>query len=175
MIIPIHRDKNTIRINTDFASAVPEFAAVLEDERLGTTLLAYVVYSLDVAEDNIYQNLPEEIRKVEVAESLKIDKALLNGPKVLAAMKKYKIFVEQNAGYQFKSAYISGMQKISKYVKSKSDLNDEDAKEFSAVMKEMPTILKGKAEIEKQGTREESKGLVRGKKTLTLNERSAAN
>lgn len=175
MIIAIQRDKQSIRINTDFASAVPEFAELLNDESLGAKVMAYVAYVTDVAEDNLWASLPEEIRRKEVAESLKLEPALLKSTKVLAALKKYRLFVEQNIGYQFKEAHNNGMKKIADFVKNKKSLTDEDAKEFSAVLKEMPGILKGKAEIEKQGTKEQSKGIVYGKKILTLNEQSSKN
>lgn len=164
MLINITKDKGIIRLNMEFASAVPEFADVLNDEKLGTTALAYVIYSLDVADDNLYQHLPEEIRKVTVAEDLKLDKSVLKDAKVLAALKKYRFFVDNNVGYQFKSAYNSGMRKISEYVDKKKTLDDDSAKEFGEVMKQMPAILKGKGEIEKVGVKEASKGMVRGQK-----------
>jgi hypothetical protein len=171
MILTFSRDKKILRTNSDFANAVPEFAEVLNDAELGIDLLAYVAYCTDVAEDNIWTSYPADIRKKEVAESLGIESAKLKNPKVIAALKRYKSFVDQNAGYRFKSAYDDGMRKISDYVTSKGKLQDEDAKEFSAVMKEMPIILKGKSEIEKVGVKEASKTTVRGQKQLTLNER----
>ena len=171
MIINITRDKGNLRVNSDFASAVPEFAELLNDDTLGVPALAFVVYTLDEAEDNIWANLPESIRKNEVLDSLKLSAELPKNPKVVAAMKKYKSFVQENVGYRFKSAYNDGMKKISEYVKAKKGLTDEDAKEFSAVMKEMPVILKGKGEIDKIGVKEQSKGSIRGGKTLTINER----
>lgn len=172
MIINFSKDKNALRCNSDFASAVSEFADVLQDETLGVNLLAYVAYVTDEAEDNVWASLPVEIRKKEVADSLKIEPVLLKSPKVIAALKKYKVFVESNVGYQFKAAYNNGMKKISDYVNAKKSLGDEDAKEFSAVMKEMPIILKGKGEIEKVGTKEADKSRVRGNRTLTVNEQS---
>lgn len=171
MLIHIQRDRQQIKLNTDFASAVSEFAEVLQDPNLGAVMLAYVAYCTDLAEDNLFAHLPEDIRKKEVAESLKIENNKLKDPKVLAALKKYRVFTDNNVGYRFKEAYNDGMKKISDYVKNKKTLSDDDAKEFSAVMKEMPTILKGKSEIEKVGVKEAGKGIVRGQKQLTLNER----
>lgn len=172
MIINFSKDKNVLRVNSDFASAVSEFADVLQDESLGVNLLAYVAYVTDEAEDNLWSQLPPDIRKIEVAESLKIDKVLLKSPKVISALKKYKVFVDSNVGYQFKAAYNDGMKKISDYVKGKKTLDETDAKEFASVMKEMPTILKGRSDIEKVGVKEADKTRVRGNRTLTVNEQS---
>lgn len=172
MIINIVRDKGTVKVNSDFASAVSEFADLLNDNSLGAVMMAYVVFVNDPAEDNIWANLPEEVRGAEVAESLKIDKSLLKNTKVVAAMKKYKSFVDQNIGYQFKNSYINGMRKISKYVDSKKSLDETDAKEFAAVMKEMPNLLKGKGDLEKMGTKEQGKVTIRGHKQPTENEKA---
>lgn len=171
MIIQIKRDKNSIKLNHDFASAVPEFAAVLEDERLGVQYMAYIAYATDIAEDNVWSQLPEEIRAKEVSDSLNLDKTLLKDKKVTDALKKYKLFCEQNIGYQFKEAHNNGMKKIAEYVKSVKNIAGEDAKEFASVLKEMPNILKGKAEIEKMQNKDAVRGVVRGQKALTLNEK----
>lgn len=171
MIISIKREKNTIKLNQEFASAVPEFSDVLNDEKLGIPALAYVIYTNDLAEDNIYASLPEPIRKKEVAESLKIDNNILKDVKLMAAMKKYKMFCEQNVSYQFKKAHLGGLEKIAKYVNGMSDLTSDDATEFTKVLKEMPSLLKGKDEIEKINTKETTRNSARGGRSLTLNER----
>lgn len=170
MIIQIRKERNSIKLNHDFASAVPEFSDVLEDERLGVPYMAYVAYVVDVAEDNIWAGLPDDIRRKEVAESLKLDKALLKDKKIADAISKYQLFCSQNIGYQFKEAHDNGMKKIAEYVKSKSTLSSDDAKEFASVLKEMPVILKGKGEIEKIQTKETAKGRVTAGRKLTLNE-----
>lgn len=171
MIISVKREKGTIRLNIDFCSAVTEFAEVIEDDKLGVPYMAYVAYVVDLAEDNLFAMLPDDIRKKEVADSLKLDSDLLKDKKVLAALKRYKQFVDANIGYQFKEAHNNGMKKIAEYVKAVKGLTSEDAKEFASVLKEMPTILKGKGEIEKMQSKDAVNGIVRGKKQLTLNER----
>lgn len=171
MIIQIKRDRNSIKLNQDFCSSVSEFLEVLEDERLGVPYMAYVAYVADSAEDNLFAMLPMEIRKAEVAENLKLDAELLNDVKIRAALKKYIHFCEQNIGYQFKEAHNNGMKVMADYVKKIKALTAEDAKEFASVLKEMPNILKGKGDIEKMQSKESSNGTIRGKKTLTLNER----
>ncbi len=170
MIIQVKREKGAIRLNHDFASAVPEFAALLEDSLLGAPALAYVAFVTDLAEDNIWAGLPEPIRKKEVADSLKLDNSVAKNDKVQAALKKYKLFCEQNVSYQFKEAHNSGMKLVSDYVKQTKELNTDSAKEFAEVLNKMPALLKGKQEIEKINTKDSARGAARGGRTLTLNE-----
>lgn len=174
MIIHVQRTKNVITINRDFASAVPEFAELLNDDDLGVNLMAYVVYVLDPGEDNIWYQLPDEIRKKEVAESLKIEKEKLKDKRVIDALKKYKQFVDSNIGYQFKESYLSGMKKVSEYIKNTNSIDNDTAKKFVDALSEMPSLLKGKTELEKLSSKEEKKaGVVAGKKTLTFNEQTS--
>lgn len=170
MIIPIKRDRNSIKVNSDFASAVPEFAELLNEESLGVKCLAYVVYSLDPSEENIWFNLPDEIRRAEVSSSLGLTVEQTKDARVVSAMKKYKQFCDSNVSYQFKDAHQKGMQKISDYVKNKKSVDDEDAKEFAAVLEKMPSLLKGKSDIEKMQSKDAKSGRVTAGRKLTLNE-----
>lgn len=173
MIIAVKKDKKEFHINQTFASAVSEFADVLDDDRLGVLLMAYIIYVTDPAEDNIYALLPKAVREKAVAEDLKVDVKLLKDAKIRAAIRKYQLFVDENTGYKFKQAYDSGMTKIANFVNNTTELDAENAKEFSSVMKEMPLILRGRQEIEKAGSKEEVKrGQVRGKRELTEAEKS---
>ena len=171
MIIEVKRDKGSININRDFAGAVEEFADVLNDERLGVAYMAYVIFILDGAENNIWFHLPEAIRKKEVAESLKLDADLIKDKKVVAAIRRYRQFCEQNISYQFKDSYMKGLKKVSDYVDGTGKLGDDNAKKFSDVLAEMPSLLKGRNELEKLQTKEAAKGRISGGKQLTQNER----
>jgi len=171
MIIPIKRDRNAIKINTDFASAVPEFAEVLNDTELGNPYMAYVAYLVDPSEENIWFNMPEEMRGEAIVESLSLDKKLVKSQKVGAAIKKYKQFCDNNISYKFKAAHQNGMKKIAEFIESTPRLDENSAKEFAAVLDKMPSLLKGGAEIDKLQSKDSKSGHVRGNKQLTLNER----
>ena len=171
MLIPLVRDKNTIKVNHGFAEAVPEFAELLNEESLGVRYFAYVAYLCDPADDNIWFNLPEPIRKKELIESLGLESSLVGNKLVVDAIKKYRLFCEQSISYAFKASYNDGMRKVSEYVKGVKQIDDDNAKKFADVLGEMPKLLEGKTKLDKMGTKDEMKGRVRGEKKLTLNER----
>lgn len=169
MIIHFTSERGIYKCPQDFVRAVPIFSELLDN--LGVNYLAYVAYLTDPAEDNLYYTLPEPIRDKKLIDNLKLDKEKLKDKLVKEALKEYKTFVRENIGYQFKDSYLGGLQKVAEYVNGKKKINDEDSKAFIAALGEMPKLLKGKSEVEKMSTKEEQKkGVVRGKKELTLNE-----
>ena len=171
MIIQLVKDKGQIKLNQTFASAVPEFANLLDDNSFGINYLAYVIYSNDLAEDNIYAGLPKKIREQVIADDLKLEPSKLKDERVKKAMTKYKLFCDENVAYKVKEAYNNGMSKLSHYI-DKAAVNDENAKEFSATLKSMPDILEGSHKLSKLGMKEEAKqGKVRGGRATTIAEK----
>jgi hypothetical protein len=171
MIIHLVKDKGQFKLNQTFASAVPEFAALLDDNAFGINYLAYVIYANDLAEDNIYAGLPKKIREQVIAEDLNLDKSKLKDDKVKKAMAKYKLFCDENVAYKIKESYNKGMDKLSKYIDG-ADVHDDNAKEFSATLKSMPDILEGSHKLGKLGMKEEAKqGRARGGRITTIAEK----
>ena len=171
MIIPVIRDKGVVRIPYDFASAVPEFADLLDDPKMGAPYLAFVIYMTDPGEDNIYFNYPEELRKKKLVEALNLKLDLLKLPAMRAAQKEYQDFCKHNISYQFKNDYVLGMKKVAEYVRDTISLTDDNAKKYADVLSEMPKLLKGKKEIDNTATSEvKKKGVMKGQKETTLAE-----
>lgn len=171
MILQISFDKGVIRVNNELAGSVPEFAALLDDELLGAPYLAFVAYLTDIAEDNIYSSLPDDIRKKKLIDKLKLDGHKLKNKKVVDALKEYKDFCKNNITYRFMKDYVGGLQKVAKYIDG-TEIGSENVAEYTKALKEMPTLLKGKEELAKATSKEQRRGVVEGGKKLTLNEQN---
>lgn len=173
MIIHVTNDKGVYRINQSFASAVPEFAALIDAANLGVVYMVYVIFVTDCGDDNLYASLPKKIREKTVADDLKLSPALLKDEKVKAAQKKYLTFCNENTAYRFKAAYDEGMNKLTDYLGKQKVLDDESVDSFAKTLKMMPEILEGREKLGKAGAKEEAKrGVVRGKRQLTAAEKA---
>lgn len=177
MLIYARYENGGWTVDESQAALIIEFRNLLQDDKLGSKVLAFVALYADPTSFlyEIYEKDEDRYKEAIrcVYGEAKVD-TILKNKKVTDAISKYQR-ISNTASVKLRNQFQGAMKKVGDYIETQ-DVADDNVKKFMDTLKEFPDMIDKFSDMNKgkKEDTEDTKKIVRGGRELSYREKKKA-